>query len=92
VSRSCDLQCQQDWPSPIYAGHSQPLLQTGAEALGAGLTHLFTVQGIARLSTLVSHSPGGSITSLLLGAAMEAALQEAGCGPSSWHPEVKAVL
>jgi hypothetical protein len=23
---------------------------------------------------------------------MEAALQEAGCGPSQWHPEVKAVL
>jgi hypothetical protein len=23
---------------------------------------------------------------------MEAALQEAGCGPSPWHPEVKAVL
>jgi hypothetical protein len=40
----------------------------------------------------VSHSPGGSITSLLLRAAMEAALQEAGCGPSPWNPEVKAVL
>jgi hypothetical protein len=23
---------------------------------------------------------------------MEASLQEAGCGPSPWHPEVKAVL
>jgi hypothetical protein len=23
---------------------------------------------------------------------MEAALQEAGCGPSPWHPEVNAVL
>jgi hypothetical protein len=32
------------------------LLHAGAEALVAGLTHLFTVQGIARLSTLVSHS------------------------------------
>jgi hypothetical protein len=60
--------------------------------LGAGLPHLFTVQGIARLSTLVSHRPGGSITSLLLRAAMESALQEAGRGPSTWHPEVKAVL
>jgi hypothetical protein len=60
--------------------------------LGAGLHHLFTVQGIARLNTLVSHSPGGYIISLLLRAEMEAALQEAGCGPSPWHPEVKAVL
>jgi hypothetical protein len=40
----------------------------------------------------VSHSPGGSITSLLLRAEMEAPLQQAGCGPSPWHPEVKAVL
>jgi hypothetical protein len=54
------------------------LLQAGTESLGAGLTHLFTFQGIARLSTLVSHSPGGSITSLILRAEMEAALQEAG--------------
>jgi hypothetical protein len=68
------------------------LLHAGAEALGASLPHLFTVQGIARLSTLVSHSPGGSIMSLLLQAEMEEALQEAGCGPSPWHPEVKAVL
>jgi hypothetical protein len=30
--------------------------------------------------------------SLLLRAATDAALQEAGCGPSPWHPEVKAVL
>jgi hypothetical protein len=68
------------------------LLHAGAEALGAGLPHLFTVQGITRMSTLVSHSPRGSITSLLLRAAMEAPLQEAGCGPSPWYPEVKAVL
>jgi hypothetical protein len=60
--------------------------------LGTGLPHLFTVQGIARLSTLVSHSSGGSITSLLLRTAMESALQDAGCGPSPWHPEVKVVL
>jgi hypothetical protein len=46
------------------------LIHTGAEAVGAGLHHLFTVQGIARLSTLLSHSHGGSITSLLLQAAM----------------------
>jgi hypothetical protein len=63
-----------------------------SEAPGAGLPHLFTVQGIACLRTLVSHSPGGSITSLLLRAAMEAALQEAGCGPSPWHQKFKAVL
>jgi hypothetical protein len=68
------------------------LLHVGSEALGAGLHHLFKVQGIAHLSTLVSHSPGGSITSLLLRAAMEATLQEAGCGPSPWHPDFKAVL
>jgi hypothetical protein len=68
------------------------LLHAGEESLRAGLSHLFTVQGIARLSTLVSHRTGGSITSLLLWAAMEASLQEAGCGPSPWHPEVKAVL
>jgi hypothetical protein len=60
--------------------------------LDAGLPHLFTVQGIARLSTLVSHSPVGSIMSLLLRAAMIADLQEAGCGPSQWHPEVKTIL
>jgi hypothetical protein len=58
------------------------LLHAGSEALGACLPHLFIVQGLARLSTLVSHSPGGSITSLLLQAAMESDLQEAGCGPS----------
>jgi hypothetical protein len=50
------------------------------------------VQGIALLSTLVSHSPVGSITSLLLRAAMEAALKEAGCGPSPWQPYFKAIL
>jgi hypothetical protein len=32
------------------------------------------------------------MTSFILWAAMEEALQEAGCGPSPWHPEVKAVL
>jgi hypothetical protein len=68
------------------------LLHAGSEALGACLSRLFTVQGIARMRTLVSHSPGGSITSLLLRAAMEEAPQEAGCGPSPWHPEGKAVL
>jgi hypothetical protein len=30
--------------------------------------------------------------SLILREAMEAALQEAGCGPYPWHPEVKVVL
>jgi hypothetical protein len=78
--------------SHIYRSFPTTLLHAGAEALGAGLPHLFKVQGIARLNTLVSHSPGGSITSLLLWAAMEAALQEAGCGPSPWYPEFKAVL
>jgi hypothetical protein len=78
--------------SHICRSFPTSLLHVGAEALGAGLPHLFTIQGIARLSTLVSHSPGGSITSLLLRAAMESALQEAGCGPSPWHPEVKVVL
>jgi hypothetical protein len=68
------------------------LLNAGSEAVGADLPHLFTVQYIARLITSVYHSPGGSITSLLLRAAMEEALQEAGCGPSPWHPEVKALL
>jgi hypothetical protein len=78
--------------SHICRSFPTSLLHAGAEALGAGLSHLFTVQGIARLNTLVSHSPGGSITSLLLRAAVEAVLQEAVCGPSTWHPEVKAVL
>jgi hypothetical protein len=68
------------------------LLHAVTEAFVAGLPHPFTVQGIARLITLVSPSPGGSIMSLLLRAAMEAALKESGCGPSQWHPEVKAVL
>jgi hypothetical protein len=78
--------------SHICRSFPTSLLHSGAEAFGAGLPHLFTVQGVARLSTLVSHSPGGSITRLLLWATMEAALQEAGCGPSPWHPEVKVVL
>jgi hypothetical protein len=30
--------------------------------------------------------------SLLIWVAMEEALQEAGCDPSPWHPEFKAVL
>jgi hypothetical protein len=76
----------------IYRSFPTSLIHVGAESLGAGLPHLFTVQFIAQLSTLVSHSYGGYITSLLLWAAMEAALQEAGCGPSPCHPEFKAVL
>jgi hypothetical protein len=72
--------------SHICRSFPTSLLHAGSEALDAGLPNIFTVQGIVRLSTLVSHSPGGSITSLLLRAAMEAALQEAGCGPSPWHP------
>jgi hypothetical protein len=90
-----EKQCEQIMQPEMSAGlanshicRSFPtsLLHAGADALGAGLPHLFTVQGIARLSTFVSHSPGGSITSLLLQAAIEAALQEAGCGPFPWHP------
>jgi hypothetical protein len=72
--------------SHIYRSFPTSLIHAGAEALGAGLPHLFTVQGIARLSTIVSHSPEGSITSLLLREATEPALQEDGCGPSPWHP------
>jgi hypothetical protein len=68
------------------------LIKAGAEALEAELPHLSTVQGIARLITLVSHSPGRSIMSLLIRAAMESALQEAGCGPYPRHPEYKAVI
>jgi hypothetical protein len=78
--------------SHICRSFPTSLLHAGEEALGAGLPCLFTVQGIAQLITLVSHSPGGSITILLLQATMEAALQEDVCGPSPWHPEVKAVL
>jgi hypothetical protein len=78
--------------SHICRSSPTSLLHAGSEALGADLPHLFTVQGIVHLSTSVYHSPGGSIMSLLLQAAMETALQEAGCGPSQWHPEVKAVL
>jgi hypothetical protein len=70
--------------SHICSSFPTSLLHAGSEVLGAGLTHLFTVQGIECLSTLVVHNPGGSITSLLLRAEMEAALQEAGCGPSPW--------
>jgi hypothetical protein len=57
-----------------YRSFPTSLIHAGAEALGAGVPHLFTVQGVARLSTLVSHNPGGSMMSLLLRAAMEAAL------------------
>jgi hypothetical protein len=78
--------------SHICRSFPTSLLHAGEEALGAGLSHLFTVQCIVRLSTLLSHSPVGSIMSLLLWAAMEGAIQEAGCGPSPWHPYVKAVL
>jgi hypothetical protein len=78
--------------SHICRSFPTSLLHAGEEALGAGLPRLFTVQCISRMSTLVYHSPGGSITSLLIRAAMEASLQEAGCGPSPWHPEFKAVL
>jgi hypothetical protein len=83
-----EKQCEQIMRPEMSAGLAKShicrsfptsLLHTVSEALGAGLPHLFTVQGIARLSTLVSHSPGGSIISLLLRAEMEAALQEAGC-------------
>jgi hypothetical protein len=92
-----EKQCEQIMRPAMSAGLTKShicrsfptsLLHAGAEAeaSGAGLPHLFAVQGIARLSILVSHSPEGSITSLLLWAAMEAALQEAGCGPSPWHP------
>jgi hypothetical protein len=34
------------------------LLHAGEESLGAVLPHLFTVQGIARMITLLSHSSG----------------------------------
>jgi hypothetical protein len=96
-----EKQCEQIMRPAMSAGLTKShicrsfptlLLHAVAKSLGAGLPRLFTVQGIARLSTLVSHSPGGPITSLLLRAAIEAALQEAGCGPSPWHPEVKSVL
>jgi hypothetical protein len=53
--------------SHICRSFPTSLLHTGAEALGAGLPHLFTVQCIALLSTLVSRSPGGSITSCYSG-------------------------
>jgi hypothetical protein len=78
--------------SHICRSFPTSLLHAGAEALGAGLPRLFTVQGIARLRNVVYHSPGGSIMSLLLQAEMEAALQGAGCGPSPCHPEVNSVL
>jgi hypothetical protein len=44
--------------SHICRSFATSLIHAGAEALGAGLHHLFTVQCIACLSTLVSHSPG----------------------------------
>jgi hypothetical protein len=50
------------------------LIHAGPEALGAGLTHLFIVQGIGRLGNLVYRSPGETVMSLLLQSAMEAAL------------------
>jgi hypothetical protein len=91
-----EKQCEQIMRPAMSAGlakyhacRSLPtsLLHAGVEALGAGLPLLFTVQGIARLSIILSHIPGGSIMSFLLRAAMEA-----GCGPSRWNSEFKAVL
>jgi hypothetical protein len=96
-----EKQCEQIMRPEMSAGLAKShicrsfptsLIHAGAETLGAVLPRLFTVQCIAHLSTLVSHSPGGSIMSLLLREAMEAALQEAGCGPSPWHPQFKVVL
>jgi hypothetical protein len=96
-----EKQCEQIMRPAMSAGlakshicRSLPtsLLHAGSEALGAGLPHLFIVQGIVSLRTLVSRSPGGSITSLLLQAAIEAALQEAGFGPYPWNPEFKAKI
>jgi hypothetical protein len=78
--------------SHICRSFPTSLIHVGAEAFGSGFPNLFIVKGIARMITLVSHSPGVSITSLLLWEAMEAPLQEAGCGPSPWHPEFKVVL
>jgi hypothetical protein len=83
-----EKQCEQIMQPAMSAGlakyhicRSLPtsLLHAGAEALGAGLPRLFTVQCITHPSTLLSPSPVGSITSLLLRSSMEAALQEAGC-------------
>jgi hypothetical protein len=96
-----ETQCEQIMQPAMSAGLAKShicrsfptlLLHAGAETLGAGLPHLFTVQGIALFRTLVSHSPGGSITSLLIRSEMESALHEAGCGPYPWHPEFKVVL
>jgi hypothetical protein len=91
-----EKQCEQIMRPAMSAGLAKSqtrrsfptsLLHAGIEeSFGSGLHHLFTVQGIARLSTLVSRSPGGTIMSLLLWSAMEAALQEAGCGPFPRHP------
>jgi hypothetical protein len=78
--------------SHICRPFSTALIQAGSEPLGAGLPLLFTFQGIALLITLVSHSPGGSIMSLIFWAAPEAAFMEAGCGSSPWKPEFKALL
>jgi hypothetical protein len=44
--------------SHICRSFPTSLIHTGAEALGAELPHLFTVQGITQLNTLVSHSSG----------------------------------
>jgi hypothetical protein len=63
--------------SRIYRSFPTSLIHAGAEALRAGLPHLFIFQDISRLNTLVYHSPGGSIVSLLLQAEMKAMLLEA---------------
>jgi hypothetical protein len=90
TEKQCDQIMRPEMSAGLVKSHicrSFPtsLLHAVLESLCAGLPRLFTVQGIARLSTLVSHSPGGSIMSLLLWAAMEAALQEVGHGTSPWQ-------
>jgi hypothetical protein len=69
-----EKQCEQIMRSTMSAGLTKShicrffpmsIIHAGAEALGSELPHLFTVQGIKWLSTLVSHSPWVSIMSLL---------------------------
>jgi hypothetical protein len=78
--------------SRICRSFPTSLIHAGSEAFGAELPHLFTFRCISRLSNIVYHITGRSITSLLLQAALEAALKEAGLGPYPWHPDFKAVL
>jgi hypothetical protein len=78
--------------SHICRSFPTSLIHARSESFGAAFPHLFTVQGIAHLSTLVSHSTEGYIMGLLLRAAMEEDIKEAGCGPFPWHPEFKVVL